>query len=45
MCLDFIKGQWDIFSGFKQRHIIIKLIGEQINLTMKAKNNGAKWDD
>lgn len=45
MCLGFIQGQWEIFSVFKQGHNIIKLIREQINLIMKAKNNAAKWDD
>lgn len=37
MCLSFIQEKWKIFSGFKQGCIIIKLIGEGMNLIMKVK--------
>lgn len=39
MCLGFIQEQCKTFLGFKQGHIVIKLIGEQINLIMKVKIN------
>lgn len=32
MCLGFNQEQWESFWGFKQGHIVIILIGRQINL-------------